>query len=424
MSLAYDEYLNEHIGAVQKGWNWMLDNLIERIHPWIREQYPNSEFDPIDVFEIGDQMQDHDASKIRPEEYYPYDAYFYGGNKSHAVVENFQKAFLLHMHENPHHWRYWVLIHGDPDEPETLIEIPLNYIFEMICDWWSFSWRKGDLMEIFNWWDEHKNYIRMHKKSRKVLEYILKEMKDILMEGKAEEDPEEISHSDEYNTSFEDFGVGDENRFKNYIPEKHLAHHGIQGQEWGKRNGPPYPLNSANKNDLTKAYTKENLKNADKRNLDSWGKSADTNCLYISGTSGSGKSTVALGLADNGDTVIHLDGYTEPDIYEGMESIQNKKFNKYLDSHVDNWKDIYMDKDKTKAQSKDYWKKVDEFRAAIEDYSKNEFANGHKVIVEGVQVTNGWLSEGQSYHKDKPFIYLTIDEETARRRAQERDADQ
>ena len=28
MSLAYDEYLNAHIEAVQKGWNWMIDNLI------------------------------------------------------------------------------------------------------------------------------------------------------------------------------------------------------------------------------------------------------------------------------------------------------------------------------------------------------------------------------------------------------------
>ena len=213
MSLAYDEYLSEHIGAVQKGWNWMIDNLIDRIHPWIREQYPNSEFDPIDILEISEQMQNHDASKIRPEEYYPYDAYFYGGNKSHAVVENFQKAFLLHIHENPHHWQYWVLIHDDPDEPETLVEIPLNYIFEMVCDWWSFSWRKDDLMEIFNWWDEHKDYIRMHKKSRKVLEYILKEMKDILTEGKAEEKPEEpISHADD-----------------------HLEHHGIKGQKWGVR---------------------------------------------------------------------------------------------------------------------------------------------------------------------------------------------
>lgn len=212
MSLAYDEYLNAHIEAVQKGWNWMIDNLIDRIHPWIREQYPNSEFDPIDILGIGEQIMDHDRSKIRPEEYYAYDAYFYGGNKSHAVVENFRKAFLLHIHENPHHWQYWVLIHDDPDKPETLIEIPLNYIFEMICDWWSFSWRKGDLMEIFDWWDKHKDYIRMHKKSRKILEYILKEMKDILTEEKEDD---------------------------------HLEHHGILGQRWGKKNGPPYPLNTA-----------------------------------------------------------------------------------------------------------------------------------------------------------------------------------
>lgn len=272
MSLAYDEYLNAHIEAVRKGWNWMIDNLIDRIHPRIREQYPNSEFDPIDILEISEQMQYHDASKTRPEEYYAYDAYFYGGNKSHAVVENFRKAFLLHIHENPHHWQYWVLIHDDSDEPETLIEIPLNYIFEMICDWWSFSWRKDDLMEIFNWWDEHKDYIRIHKKSHKVLEYILKEMKAVLVEEKSEEQ-KEIAHSDiseekedkkkfglpdlkkypmpdpdhvksairffnyvdpkhekelaeailermkEYNMSFEDFGVGDENRFKNYIPK-------------------------------------------------------------------------------------------------------------------------------------------------------------------------------------------------------------
>ena len=224
MSLAYDEYLDEHISAVQKGWQWMQDNLLDRIDPWIREQYPNTEFSPIDIFEIDDQMRYHDASKTRPEEYYPYDAYFYGGNKSHAVVENFRKAFLLHIHENPHHWQYWILTHDDPDEPETLIEIPLNYIFEMICDWWSFSWRKEDLTEIFNWWDEHKDYIRMHKKSRKVLEYILKEMKDILTEGKSEEDPEEISHSDD-----------------------HLEHHGIKGQKWGVQNGPPYPLDAGAK---------------------------------------------------------------------------------------------------------------------------------------------------------------------------------
>ena len=40
----------------------------------------------------------------------------------------------------------------------------------------------------------------------------------------------------EYDMSFEDIGVGDDNRFKKYVPESgELAHHGILGQKWGVR---------------------------------------------------------------------------------------------------------------------------------------------------------------------------------------------
>ncbi len=45
-------------------------------------------------------------------------------------------------------------------------------ILEMICDWWSFSWKTGNLYEIFNWYDAHKDYIKMHPKSRKKVETI------------------------------------------------------------------------------------------------------------------------------------------------------------------------------------------------------------------------------------------------------------
>lgn len=38
----------------------------------------------------------------------------------------------------------------------------------------------------------------------------------------------------EYGMSFDDFEVGEENRFSKYIP-KHLEHHGILGQKWGVR---------------------------------------------------------------------------------------------------------------------------------------------------------------------------------------------
>ena len=53
------------------------------------------------------------------------------------------------------------------------LDMPMNYIVEMICDWWSFSWREGDLTEIFKWYDAHKDYMKLSVKTRDIVEYIL-----------------------------------------------------------------------------------------------------------------------------------------------------------------------------------------------------------------------------------------------------------
>ena len=42
------------------------------------------------------------------------------------------KAWLLHIHRNPHHWQYWVLINDNPEEGENLIEMPYNYIIGLV----------------------------------------------------------------------------------------------------------------------------------------------------------------------------------------------------------------------------------------------------------------------------------------------------
>lgn len=164
MSLQYDEYLEKHRLNVVKAFTWFKENLPELL-------IGNYDYEHQICF-------NHDYSKNQRDEYEAYDAYFYGGNRSYAVVQNFKKAFLTHIHRNPHHWQYWVLIQDDPDEDVIIMDMPVNYIMEMICDWWSFSWAKGNLNEIFTWYDEHKDYIKLSESTRLTVEYILHHMKE------------------------------------------------------------------------------------------------------------------------------------------------------------------------------------------------------------------------------------------------------
>ena len=160
MSVQYDEYLTQHRGNVARGFQWIRANIPEMLH----------EYDS----DLENQIiMRHDMSKYDAEEYNAYDEYFYGKNKSYAVVQNFKYAWLRHIHMNPHHWQYWVLINDEPNEGMVILDMPDNYIIEMICDWWAFSWNKGDLTEIFSWYDEHKNHMKLSERTRKKVEEIL-----------------------------------------------------------------------------------------------------------------------------------------------------------------------------------------------------------------------------------------------------------
>lgn len=200
MSFQYDQYLTQHRSNVKRGFDWIAENLPELL---------------VDGFDYGWQIEfAHDKSKDERDEYEAYDAYFYGGNRSYAVMQNYQKAWLLHLHRNPHHWQYWILINDDPKEGEIILEMPYNYIIEMICDWWSFSWSEGNLLEIFSWYEKRKSYIKLHPDTRKCVEDILAKMKTTL----------------------------EQDLFM-------LQHHGIKGMKWGVKNGPPYPIDKSSGHD-------------------------------------------------------------------------------------------------------------------------------------------------------------------------------
>lgn len=175
MSRSYDLYLWEHRNNVKKAFEWIKENL-----PEILDLYYG------DWEDLALQIcEKHDESKDMQDEYDAYDRYFYGNNRSFAVVQEFNQAWLKHIHRNPHHWQHFVLVNDDPEEGMVALDMPFNYILEMICDWFAFSFKTGDLHEIFNWYDKHNDYIIISHKTRHDVEYILGKIKEKLSASEA-----------------------------------------------------------------------------------------------------------------------------------------------------------------------------------------------------------------------------------------------
>lgn len=171
MSREYDKYISEHRENVKKGYDWLVTNLPHLV---------------VDDYNTQVAIRSHDDSKSNADEYVAYDAYFYGGNKSFKVVSDFKRAWLTHIHRNPHHWQYWILRNDDPNEGVIIFEIPYYIAIEMICDWWSFSWKTGNLLEIVDWYEERKEYIQLHENTRRLVENILYGIKMKLDDGELE----------------------------------------------------------------------------------------------------------------------------------------------------------------------------------------------------------------------------------------------
>ena len=66
------------------------------------------------------------------------------------------------------------------DEGIYALEMPKEFVYEMICDWWSFSHKTGNLYEIFDWYKAHSKKMILHENTRKLVEEILDKIKSEL----------------------------------------------------------------------------------------------------------------------------------------------------------------------------------------------------------------------------------------------------
>lgn len=206
------------------------------------------------------------------------------------------------------------------------------------------------------------------------------------------------------------------------IENNELYHYGIKGQKWGVRR---YQNKDGS---LTKAgkdhkYNKRNMLNAKSQHLDKWGKDKEHNILYISGRSGSGKSTAALDIADSKTNIIHLDSYFELKDISTANKNKNSNFNDFLkkndfDSSTLNNEKLF------KSNIKEYFKKVDKFAELSEAFGREEFGNSKKVIIEGVQLLDETMYPNKRFFDDKPCIMLKTSDDISRKRANERDSKQ
>jgi len=109
----------------------------------------------------------HDLSKFSPIEFKAYKKKFFYKN---CPKDEWDRAWLHHVHKNPHHWQHWVL----KDRPLIMDE---TYIREMVADWFAAERSYKGSWDIQNWLSKKYPNMKLHPETRRILKTILREQK-------------------------------------------------------------------------------------------------------------------------------------------------------------------------------------------------------------------------------------------------------
>ena len=124
----------------------------------------------------------HDLSKYSPTEFLVSVKYFQG-NRSPYMKEKELKGYSLgwlhHKGRNKHHWEYWYDMIDGIWQP---LEIPYNYVVEMLCDRVAacqvYQKDKYTSSSPITYWNTRNDKQYMHPKSAALLESFLKSIED------------------------------------------------------------------------------------------------------------------------------------------------------------------------------------------------------------------------------------------------------
>lgn len=110
------------------------------------------------------QLEVHDQSKFSDVEFDGYAKHFCGAPP--GAPDDFAKAWLHHIHHNPHHWQYWMFADGFSPAGSSvengILEMPRYYALEMIADWMGASRAYTNSWDMTDWLHENMPRIKLH----------------------------------------------------------------------------------------------------------------------------------------------------------------------------------------------------------------------------------------------------------------------
>lgn len=120
-----------------------------------------------------EELASHDESKWSLSEFPGYALHFHGG----GAPDRFAKAWLHHIHHNPHHWQHWIFPDGFAPKGSKVengcVVMPMHYALEMVADWMGASMAYTGSWDMTNWLRENIPRIRVHSETAAYLRQVL-----------------------------------------------------------------------------------------------------------------------------------------------------------------------------------------------------------------------------------------------------------
>ena len=156
-----DEYLDQidsHRKRVKKAWDKFLK-------PFLQDEG----YEDYIINEVEADILQHDMSKYQEDEFEGYCNHWYP-SPGYDDDSDYDKAWMLHKHRNPHHWQYWVTLHDDGSTYP--IDMDFKSICNMLCDWSSFQFT-ADGGTAVDWYNKEGDSMILSDNTRDIVEDIL-----------------------------------------------------------------------------------------------------------------------------------------------------------------------------------------------------------------------------------------------------------